>query len=120
MAQKIVSFEVAKAIKEAGYPQATEYWYTKDGELCYSLSDLDEVGYISCPSYIDAWLWLWRKKEIRICLEDAKNPKEPEIDRGCYVGTNQLGGICSSQEFADPEDGIVDIIDYLVENKLIK
>lgn len=75
---------------------------------------------VSAPSYIAAWLWLWREKGIRICLEDAWDPQEPEIERGCYVGTNQLGGMCSSQEFADPEDSIVDIIDYLVKNNLIK
>lgn len=143
MAQKTVSFEVAKALKEAGYPQGDKNsgdckvyplethninWepYTKEGVLstrykCETWTILlTAIPYVVAPTYIDAWLWLWREKEIRICLEDAWDLQEPEIERGCYVGTNQLGGICSSQEFADPEDGIVDIIDYLVKNKLLK
>lgn len=142
MAQKIVTFEVAKALKEAGYPQGdknsglTNVYpledhddnytpYTRIGKLttnyhCQTFRVLSDIPFVVAPTYIDAWLWLWREKEIRILLEDAKNPEEPEIERGCYVGTNQLGGICSSQEFADPEDAIVDIIEYFVRNDLMK
>lgn len=128
MKHKTVSFEVAKALKEAGYWDPGTIIKCSYNNGCY-IDDgrFYEHGCVCpwdrlypAPTYIDAWLWLWREKEIRICLEDAWDLQEPEIERGCYVFTNQLGGICSSKEFADPEDAIVDIIEYLVRNDLIK
>lgn len=119
MTQKIVTFKVAKALKETGYPQVGRYQYTYSGKLVDLVREGGACYGPMAPTYLDAWLWLWRKKDIRIYLQDAKNPKEPEIERGCYVGTNQLGGICTP-EVSDPENAIVDIIDFLVENNLIK
>ncbi len=51
MEQKRVSYTVAKAIKEAGYPQ-----YENE------LEGVPKVLYV--PTYFDVWLWLWREKEL--------------------------------------------------------
>lgn len=97
---KEVSFKVAKAIKEAGYPQVGYYWYSPQGVECYSESDLDEVGYVSAPTYIDVWLWLWREKGIPIQIDYA------------FCGID-----C---QINDPEEAIISAIEYLADNDLIK
>lgn len=109
---KIVSFKVAKALNEAGYPQATEYWYSKDGELCYSLSDLDELGYISCPTYLSTWLWLWREKKKWIDVSFSLDE-----DNWTFM---QDPSPCDCGLYTDPEEAIIAAIEYLVENKLLK
>lgn len=114
MTQK-VSFRVAKVLKEAGYPQETEYWYSKDGEFCYSLSDLDELGYISAPTYIDAWLWLWKVKKICINCNLDKYNLIPQ-----WWCSNEDGINYNTPNFDGPEEAIANAIEYLVENDLIK
>lgn len=71
---KRVKFEVAKAIKEAGYPQDR-----KDvGYITEKCSDRFNVYYegnltdnasrmvkkVSAPYVMEVWLWLWREKKI--------------------------------------------------------
>lgn len=72
---KRVSFKVAKTLKKAGYPQVGYYWYSPQGVECYSESDLDEIRYVSAPTYNEVWLWLCRAKHIAFekaieCLVD--------------------------------------------------
>ena len=56
MKQKRISFKVAKAIKEAGYPQERNFdeaYYTAEGTFAnknYFAND------IITPSYLDIWL----------------------------------------------------------------
>lgn len=119
MELKRISFEVAKAIKEAGYLQVGYYWYSPQGVECYSESDLDELRYVSAPTYIDVWLWLWREKNIRFDVEDLWDAELSYPERGCASNTNQLGGICTP-EVSDPEEAIIAAIEYLVDNNLIK
>lgn len=53
---KRVSLKVAKAIKDAGYPQDYE-----NAEDTYT----NLIGGIWVkPTYIEVWLWLWREKKI--------------------------------------------------------
>lgn len=104
-----VSFEVACAIKVAGYPQVGQrYQYTyegtlvdlvKDGGICY--------GPVS-PTYLEVWLWLWREKRIFIKVSECT----------CYISIN--GKFFSGIPKKDPEEAIVATIDYLVDNNLIK
>lgn len=117
MAQKIVSFEVAKALKEAGYPQVGRYQYTYTGKLV----DLVREGGVCygpmAPTYIDIWLWMWRKKGIQITPKKWLQPSclgsIMESDNGLYHEIYDL-------DKKDPEEAIVKAIDYLVENNLIK
>lgn len=121
MDQKRVSFEVAKAIKEAGYPQSFYCpQYKENGELENGFTDLGE-GCIYAPTYIDVWLWLWREKKKSIsiiCDEDDR------LEANWYVNAEKLiGGIGSFTEqvfFEDPEDAIIAAIEYLVDNDLVK
>lgn len=113
---KRVSFNVAKTLKEAGYPQISQrYQYTYEG----TLTDLVRDGGICygpvAPTYIDTWLWLWREKDIRIqnntydtiiCLVESKP------NRIIYLNGNAYG--------KDPEEAIIAAIEYLVTNNLIK
>lgn len=118
MSQKFVSLEIAKALKEAGYPQVGRYQYTYTGKLV----DLVREGGVCygpmAPSYIDAWLWLWREKGIT--LEPSK---EGILVLECEDENGQLyysHNIYSQDENKDPEEAIANAIIYLVENNLIK
>ena len=112
MEQKRVSYKVATALKEAGYPQIGEYWYDGSGLCCYSESDLDELQnhFYAAPYALEVWLWLWRKKGIKIL------PTGGIIVQGKgKLETNNLYNYPN-----DPEDAIISAIEYLVDNDLIK
>lgn len=109
MKQKRVSFKVAKAIKEAGYPQPfrVDFYYLPNGELRF--------GRIVChrvyaPTYLDVWLWLWREKKIEIELYNDG------------VGLTSQIRIQGRPQFfkSDVEEAIIAAIEYLVANDLIK
>lgn len=112
MEQKRVSYKVAKAINEAGYPQKGHVFYVRHGEElidCPKYIELENAIY--APTYFDVWLWLWRKKDMRI--KDTHDGAVwvwigNESHRYIEVGTK------------DPEEAIIATIDYLVDNNLIK
>lgn len=112
MELKRVSFKIAKAVKEAGYPQDYEAFYSNDGELHVNMSYeyktymyKNQIGY-SAPTYLAVWLWLWREKNIRI------HPAYKSVT------IMPLGTLldCSN----DPEEAISAAVRYLVDNDLIK
>lgn len=107
---KRVSFEVAKMLKEAGYPQIGEYWYDRSGLCCYSESNLDEIEYIFAPFVMEVWLWLW--KERHIALELFVTPYDKWVA--------PLPVYLQYDERSDPEEAIETTIEYLVNNNLIK
>lgn len=121
MAQKRVSFKVAKAIKEAGYPQdkSSSCYNAYTGEFHYTScldSWLKDGDYIDAPTYLDVWLWLWREKKIFI---------EPAIHfdsvKGYYFTAFIISdNITKHVEASDSEEAIIAAIDYLVDNDLIK
>lgn len=111
MKLKKVSFEVAKAIKEAGYPQGctSQCYLTKDHNHFYRKSqivgDVNEWRLLTnhiadIPTYIDVWLWLWREKRCPILIDYSF----------CGIDKNTN----------DPEEAIIAAINYLVDNNLIK
>lgn len=132
-----VSFKIAKAIKEAGYPQDMEqvsygysinsfgyfddpydydalynYHRTHPGEtINFDLMCRFEEGceYCVAPTYIEVWLWLWREKKIYFGIESESYP---------HTGTclNDYEDI----PYLDPEEAIIAAIEYIVENNLIK
>lgn len=100
MEQRFVTFEVAKALNEAGYPQeCTDQVYTELGELLSAEYGEWHKCY-DAPTYLDVWLWLWREKG-----------KPIQIDY-CYTGIDP--------NINDPEEAIISEINFLVENNLIK
>lgn len=113
---KIVSIEVAKAIKEAGYPQGIEdmAYYTENGVLInpFVFNSGGEIA--DAPTYINVLLWLWREKKI--CLFNVGNcNNKAKIDivlDGVYQHT--------TTSHSDPEEATIEAIEYLVENDLIK
>lgn len=144
MELKIVSFNVAKAIKEAGYQQGylTEVYlmsaiekelayrefglFPKDyfpGELVsagsYSKYDVETCD---APTYLEVWLWLWREKKMPIeCVKDwtTSNWYFNIVD---LVKLTDTTGVESSDYllYSDPEEAIISAINYLAENDLIK
>lgn len=113
---KRVSFEVAKALKEAGCPQ----WSTEeanDAKLAYDCDgelweiryfDQNPQDYYTAPTYLDVWLWLWREKGIKYEI----------VKSGTHV-------LCKEEPYKfhyekDPEEAIIAAVNYLVENNLIK
>lgn len=124
--QKIVSYEVAKALKEAGYPQeydvfgGTTCHYKNENTIQHhSMIGLYEDIECAAPTYLDVWLWLWREKKIRIETGDMGIYK-------IYDATEWVDNYgyhlidLSNNVLNDPEEAIVKAIDYLVENNLIK
>ena len=111
MEQKRVSFAVAKAIKEAGYPQACGLWYNKSGvEFSYT-EDYSEC--YARPTYLNVWRWLWREKKYRIEIAIDKS-----TDKAYPIINNHTDFIFDSEE--DPEEAIIAAIEYLATNDLIK
>lgn len=130
---KQVSFKVAKAIKENGYPQwQTPYVYVikeynignatvavgeimpNYGEDSNHICPLGEFADI--PTYLDVWLWLWREKKIYIdinCIQCS----EYSVDVSIW---HEYGGYHYECKFTDPYEAIISAIEYLVENNLIK
>lgn len=114
MAQKIVIFEVAKALKEAGYPQEqASLVYVQEVLLYSSCTQFDDKD-IAAPSYLSAWLWLWREKGIMVDTSQIGGKVDAEVytsdEEVLYVG-NELHD--------DPEEAIAKAIEYLVNNNLL-
>lgn len=111
MPQKRVTFKVAKALKEVGYPQNTTWWYSPDGNVGDVIPDPEDFA---APSYLDVWTWLSNKKHIFIdvkhhCTNCVEAYVETEIcDKGLIFNEG------------NEEDGIAAAIDYLVNYDLIK
>lgn len=115
---KRVSLEVAKVLKEVGYPQGTENtaYYNENGTLVkpFVFNGGNEIA--DAPTYFEAWLWLWRKKNIRIKdTHDGAvwvwwNHKSPLYKSPLYI---EVGTI-------DPEESIEKAIKHLVKIDLIK
>lgn len=110
MGQKRVSFKVAKAIKNAGYPQSIYCpQYKENGELENGFTDLGE-GYIYAPTYLDVWLWLWGEKKVAVPITCNKEERWSSY------------GLFSSiyEDYPCPEEAIIAAIEYLVDNNLLK
>lgn len=113
MITKIVSFDVAKAIKEAKYAQTSKpiKSYSINGVLEPSGSNYRRGERYDAPTYLEVWLWLWREKNIRIEIINSK------VTTQCYASINDEKDTIL---FDSPEDAIVAAINYLVDNDLIK
>ena len=115
---KRISFKVAKAIKEAGYPQekkdGTALYPVKGefkGKLCSYNSDAPDRDKLSivAPTYFEVWDWLWQK-QIYIIMEKSY----------CVVWFDSKEELKFFSVKKSPEKAIIAAIDYLVENNLIK
>lgn len=125
MEQKIVSLEVAKAIKKAGYPMRKVICGRYRGEPVMYDEEPDEENWADCdawylPTYLDVWLWLWRKKGIEIELNG--NVYQRIVD--CYKPLREMPWDYDEESnpptSLDPEEVIIAAIEYLVDNDLIK
>lgn len=96
---KRVSFKVAKALKEAGYPQECDMYYSVPPKEQY-------IGLkVAQPTYLDTWLWL---------CENGSS-----ISPIC-IHPNQWQVSTCNGEWKNPEEAIKEAINYLVENNLLK
>lgn len=131
---KKVSFEIAKALKEAGYPQAVNeedsgrvdvvFSNEPDNYLSYEGAEIQgylkdqylekhNIEYCIAPTYLETWIWLWNEKEITIDVDtDYFNDGN---GARCFVNETHEECIGNS-----PEEAIVTAINYLVEHNLIK
>lgn len=137
MEQKRVTFDVAMALKEAGYPQGLTMYryvtkcigvmrYTKithyvPGQLIEGTLSIFDIKHphfsgislnesIDVPIVIDAWLWLWQHKGI--WLDPVKTGAELFT---CYLSGEHIIGYHSN-----PEEAIEAAIKYLVNENLLK
>lgn len=117
MTQKTVSFEIATALKDAGYPQDNDCntrMYDINGIIC--LKYIPGIHYCCvAPTYLNAWLWLWREKKICINCNLDKYNLIPQ-----WWCNNEDGINYNTPNFNDPEEAIISAIEYLVKNDLIK
>lgn len=109
MAQKIVSYNVAKALKDAGYPQElTDEVYSELGELVSSAYGEWHLCY-DAPTYLDAWLWI-----------ATKGIKEAKMPSGVICRTMSEVYVCFKDSGETAEDDFVKSVEYVVDNNLIK
>lgn len=118
---KQVSYKVAKAIRNVGYPQGNtdkcylttdhNHFYkegqiveNEDGEWTVLTKNLADI-----PTYIDVWLWLWKEKSTYI-----------QVGREYCTLSFKWGDSCTFIMQATPEETIEKAIEYLVENDLIE
>lgn len=113
MEQKRVTFEVAKALKEAGYSQGFqlgEAYYNQYGEIQYYTEDMVLGSNICDAPYVtDAWRWLWREKNIYV-----------QVGLKCCTLSFPHVDSCTFKLTTDPEEAIEAAIDYIVDNNLLK
>lgn len=102
---KRVSLKVAKAIKEAGYPQ----------KECAELKMRNLPERIDMPTYLDVWLWLWRENKAAIMLDLLQ--RNSWAQAFLWQPSSNTG---ISFECIDPEEAIKSAIEYLADNDLIK
>lgn len=113
-----VTFEVAKAIKEAGYPQGNNnaHYVDYEGDVCFH--DWAEAecakwtNFFAAPYYFEVWEWLWGKDTWIITL-------------GCsWTGKARARIVIDGDDVdfsgCNPEEAIASAIDYLVEFNLIR
>lgn len=118
---KRVSFKVAKAIKEAGYPQGPEeYAYRSNGEIYIFENMFDHIPDYCCdaPTYLEVWLWLCDKGIVFYpAMYSAHHPS----GWSCYYRDNiRVMDVNTFGVYNTPEEAIIKAIDYLVDNDLIK
>lgn len=101
---RIVSFDVANALKDLGYPQTGNgATYKEDGTLENGFTDLGE-GAVDAPSYLEAWIWLWGEGvhiDVNYDISLEYTYSYVHFDGVEFDGDN-------------PEDVIAAAIDYLV------
>lgn len=110
-----VSFKIAKALKEAGYPQYINILdgYDIRGEETIAYSSSKRLEYVA-PTYMEVWCWLWREKEIKI-VPEPRQKVFVYIKASFYELLKEF-----ASGFEDPEEAIIAAIEYLVDNNLIK
>lgn len=117
---KRCSFKIAKAIKDAGYPQELKegtIFYCENGlkdKYDSELYELFDPMYCVCPYIMEVWLWLWREKDMKLLFYPTyKEDSSYSYIQGLSIPFNK-------EEYNDPEVAIIAAIEYLVDNDLIK
>lgn len=127
-----VTFELAKKLKEKGYPQEKEStlaMYNEDGEfhsLCqtigdfeYLFEDFDENDYV-CPTISQALRWLRKYKGLVIIvlpIDFSNNKYSAAIySKGDRAKTDSLFGVFNGEW----EESLMKGIEYAVDNILKK
>ena len=128
-----VTFELAKKLKEKGYPQEKEStlaMYNEDGEfhsLCqtigdfeYLFEDFDENDYV-CPTISQALRWLRRCKDFAIIVLpiDFSNERYSVAiySKGYIVKAKSLFGVFDGEWEYALMKGIEYAVDNILENK---
>lgn len=98
---KIVTFKVAKFLKDHGFPQTGHGpVYKESGELENGFTDLGE-GTIAAPTYFEAWNWLSKEKNLIFGVECT--------GRGFYRDTVRY------KEVDNPEDAVISGVEYICD-----
>lgn len=119
-----ISFELAKLLKEKGFPQLNQgVYYTKDKEHClvgWGFNDRSETSFAqySAPIIAEIVMWLYEKHEIwiypkmsfKIINDESLDSFTPVIERRFEFEINNLG------EFNSPKEAYESAINYILNN----
>lgn len=106
MTQKLVTPEIAKVLKEAGYPQDIH-----DSTIFIECDVNKMQEALVLPTYLDVWIWLYRERNFVLEFKFTENAPF----NSPYIWENRILK-CFGK---DPEETLVGAIDYLIGNELI-
>ena len=131
---ELVTFEIAKKLKEKGFDRPTLLLYNDDGIIPKLLPDVFEPSknnFYPAPNIYEVLDWLRNEKKIFIainicyCYESYEkpfptNPKMEPILKGYYYGVWDLGNLNDengrSEDFESYELAALAGIEYVLDN----
>lgn len=126
---KQVTFKVATALKDAGYPQDLStyqkcYWSHCDDIRLFNYDEVDCLDYwqLCCvaPTYLEIWLWLEKEKKI-IIHPDSSFTENGELKYATITHfIKNSSSIGQDYVYNSSEEAIIAAIEHLVDNDLIK
>lgn len=111
-----VNFEIAKLLKEKGFEQESDTYYTTNGELKYdfdypALQPSKPYGYYDAPTIAEIVMWLYENHKFWIVAFP--------IEDGFWafdVFDSKSECIKSGMEFNSPTEAYETAIEYTLEN----
>ena len=115
---EVVSFEIAKKLKERGYREKAMYFYDELGYdwHCIEPSNMNNTRNYSAPFISQVLKWLRKNHNIFIVVflnDDTDNPVTYEIYQGTECLLHHHGRYFSLQEW---DKANIDAIEYVLDN----
>lgn len=116
---EFVDFNLAKKLREKGYPFNTTHHYDKNGHIIVALCDYDERCEYPMPTIPQVLKWL-RKKKIVISILPTGYNKETGLPNYYYVIYDVAEYFWKKYEYPQSfetwEECAIDSIKYVLDN----